>query len=200
MLNRFSPFAKRFIAAFIRCFLLVAWSKSVWAMQVDSAAEPAGEGQSTVFELKISGGLRYLSSDRAELRWVSNLPGESTVAYGSTRKLGAYVKSTSRGVSHSVVLTGLEPGQELYYRIAVQNESGRKLSAYYVVEAGMNYRLPEVAPGDAPSFSNASRFLDDLLQTDLSKLCGVVVVDAAVASDYLPSLLKQQNLTIIVAF
>lgn len=201
MLNRFSPVSKRFIAVLTQCFLLVAWSEFAWAMQVDSAVGPAGEQvQSTVFELKISGGLRYLSNDQAELRWVSNLPGESTVAYGSDRKLGAYVKSTSRGVSHSVVLTGLKPGQELYYRIAVQNESGRKLSAYYVVEAGMNYRLPEVAPSDAPPFSNASQFLDDLLQTDLSKLGGVVVVDAAVATDYLPSLLERQNLTIIVAF
>ena len=92
MLNRFSPVSKRFIAVLTQCFLLVAWSESAWAMQVDSAVGPAGEQvQSTVFELKISGGLRYLSNDQAELRWVSNLPGESTVAYGSDRKLGAYV-------------------------------------------------------------------------------------------------------------
>ena len=205
MLERFSRLSKTFITAGILCLVLMG-SESAWAMQVGSAAvsasnvDQAQASEPVVAELKISGGLRYLSSQKAELRWVSNLPGESTVAYGSDRKLGTFVKSTSRGVSHSVVLTGLEPGQELYYRVAVQHESGRKLSGYFVVESGMNYRLPKVTPRTALPFPDASRFLDDLLQAELSKLGGVVVLEAAIAEDYLGALLKKQNLTVIVAF
>ena len=40
-----------------------------------------------VASLKISGGVRYLSGSRAELRWESNLKGAAVVAYGVDKTL-----------------------------------------------------------------------------------------------------------------
>lgn len=169
---------------------------------IASPAEKTGSQEANVTDFQISGGLRYLSSSRAELRWESNLPGSSTVAYGTDRTLGTFVESSSRGTSHSVILENLELGRDLYYRIAVKHESGRKISEYFMVEAAMNYRLPELTEEQKASLlSNTETSVFPKVGDTLdAKVTGIFVVDHSVADECLPFLLSKQDLTTLVVF
>jgi len=186
----------------MRHFLLVA----LLFLCSDTTASPplqgAGDGSVSVSDLKISGGLRFLSATRAELRWESNLSGSATVAYGVNRQLGTLVQSNSLGTSHSVVLENLMPGSDLHYRIAVRHESGRKISDYFVVEAAMNYRLSEISQQQRSGFPKSKRSpsFKQGIETWAEECGGIIVVHHAIAEDCLSALLEQQGLTILVIF
>lgn len=153
-----------------------------------------------VASLKISGGVRYLSSSRAELRWESNLKGAAVVAYGVDKTLGTLVESKGVGTSHSVILEDLDPDMEIYYRIAVKHTSGRKISEFYRVEPGMNYRLPSINQ-DSPieGWSERSKFATSL-ESIVPSLSGIVVLDGQLADSCLSTLLRNGDISILVGF
>ena len=188
------------------CFAVLGFILAQDSYQAKVIASPANEEveetQKRVTDLQISGGLRYLSSTTAELRWESNLAGPSTVAYGTDRKLGTFVTSSGRGSSHTVLLENLETGADLYYRIAVNHESGRKISEFFLVEAAMNYRLPEVTAKQKDSLPSqvGSTVFSDLNDSWMDKLTGIVVVDHVMADACLSLLITKQELTTLVVF
>ena len=148
-----------------------------------------------VASLKISGGVRYLSSSRAELRWESNLKGAAVVAYGVDKTLGTLVESKGVGTSHSVILEDLDPDMEIYYRIAVKHTSGRKISEFYRVEPGMNYRLPSINQ-DSPieGWSERSKFATSL-ESIVPSLSGIVFLEGNLADSCLSSLLRSGDIS-----
>jgi outer membrane protein assembly factor BamB len=142
---------------------------------------------------RVNAGVRFMSPDRAELRWESNLEGAASVAYGSTRKLGKFVKSSEVGATHSVVLDGLEPGEALVYRIGVEHQGKRRISPFYSIEAGMNYSVPDV-----PRQSNNPAGLEQLVE-GLGQPGGIAVVIDPLVDSWARSLAEQSRMTVIAA-
>jgi outer membrane protein assembly factor BamB len=90
----------------------------------------------------------------------------------------------------------------LHYRIAVRHESGRKISDYFVVEAAMNYRLPEISQQQRSGFPKSKRspLFKQGIETWAKECGGIIVVHHAIAEDCLSALLQQQGLTTLVIF
>ncbi len=119
----------------------------IGACSGSSQASAAGSDKFTV-----RCGVRFLSPDSAEVVWESSLPGESSVAYGPTRKLGKVVASETSANFHRVVLNELQPGQNYHYRIGLKQDGRRRLSPIYELDGRMNYSPPTIdEPTNAPA-------------------------------------------------
>lgn len=103
-----------------------------------------GKTESPRQDFAVRCGVRFLTPNKAELRWESSIPGTASVAYGRTRKLGTIVDSLESGTSHQVDLAGLEPGNSYFYRIAVRNDGKRYFSPFYEFDSRMNYSPPVI--------------------------------------------------------
>jgi outer membrane protein assembly factor BamB len=116
----------------ICAFLIVA---SCWLLPAGAADDP---------QYAFRAGVRFLTPDSAEIIWESALPGESSVAFGPTRKLGTIVASDSSANFHRVVLKGLEPGRMYFYRIGTKVDGKRRFSPIYELDGRMNYSMPPI--------------------------------------------------------
>ena len=70
--------------------------------------------------------------------------GESSVAFGPTRKLGTVVSSDATANYHTAVLADLEPGRMYYYRIGMKLNGKRRFSPVHELDGRMNYAMPAI--------------------------------------------------------
>lgn len=103
-------------------------------------------------ELVVRAGVRFTTPETADIFWESSIPGDSSVAFGPTRKLGTILPSQSSATFHHVELAGLQPGQTYYYRVGVKRDGKRYFSPIYELDGRMNYSMPTIDhPGPEPS-------------------------------------------------
>ncbi len=92
-------------------------------------------------EFSVRAGVRFLTPESAEVSWETSSPGKSSVAFGPTRKLGTIIASESSANFHRVVLNGLEPGRNYFYRIGSIVAGKRRFSPIYEIDGRMNYSI-----------------------------------------------------------
>ncbi len=151
----------------VLCFLLVACLNGVWT-DVVSADES---------KFAVRAGVRFTTPETAEVFWESSIPGESSVAFGPTRKLGTIIPSKSSATFHRVELTGLEPGRTFFYRIGTKRDGKRYFSPIYELDGRMNYSMPMIddSGADPPGIDEVIASLKQpggyvvLLGTEVSK-------------------------------
>lgn len=69
-------------------------------------------------------GMSSLDWNSATVRWLTNLPANSTVEYGPTAAYGWTVSESSYGVRHEVVIPDLEENSLYHYRVVSTTEAG----------------------------------------------------------------------------
>ena len=166
------------------CSRLVVLILTVFGWQAVGAAEIANS-----FAVRL--GVRFLTPDTAELCWESTIAGQTSVAFGPTRKLGKIVPSLESGTSHRVILDGIEAGQSYFYRIAVRSEGKRYFSPFYEFDGRMNYSPPIIrAPTKEPQ--GLQSVLDELTQAG-----GYAIVDGGGAEAWAEALAAHTTMTVV---
>ncbi|UCG69208.1 MAG: fibronectin type III domain-containing protein [Thermoplasmata archaeon] len=64
----------------------------------------------------------------ASISWNSTMPANSTVEYGFTASYGSTVQNDTKVTSHTINLTGLEPGRSYHFRVSSYNDSLSSIS------------------------------------------------------------------------
>ena len=95
-------------------------------------------------EIAIPPVLRFTSPTSAMVEWESAQPGTGAVAFGQSEKLGTVTAAVSADTRHSARLTGLEPGQNYYYKVGTTIAGKRRLSPLYTFSTALNFSMPSV--------------------------------------------------------
>jgi outer membrane protein assembly factor BamB len=103
--------------------------------------------------------VRFLAPGKALLFWESSHPGKAIIGYGTTRKLGSIVESSSEDLRHEVILDNLQSHTRYSYRISSNTENGEKFSPLYEFDTSMNYMPAPTPDSDHPL---AKTYLKDL--------------------------------------
>ena len=80
------------------------------------------------FFINVSPTQSDLTTEGFTVKWETNVPGSSNIRYGLTSSLDEVINLTGSTTNHSVVLTGLEPG-EFYYVQAFSNDGNTEVSS-----------------------------------------------------------------------
>jgi predicted phosphodiesterase len=72
--------------------------------------------------------VQNVTGDSVVIDWRTDVPEDSVVEYGATPGLGSRVRGTPGSTNHQVILTGLSPDSDFYYRI-VTNASNLNSSS-----------------------------------------------------------------------
>lgn len=179
----------------VRLLLIAGLVQCLVAVHADGPIDPPPESvkvNGDAAEFVVHPGVRFLTPQSAEVRWETTIAGSSVLAYGSTRKLGSIVVSESAGTSHRVVLSGLIPGQDYWYRFGVKRDGKRSFSPIFQLEGRMNYTPPSV-----PS-SNSQNGVDKVIAR-LKQLGGYAVTYGAVPPSWAESIAAGTTMTVIAA-
>ena len=103
--------------------------------------------------------VRFLAPGKALLFWEASHPGKAIIGYGTTRKLGSIVESSSEDLRHEVILDNLQSHTRYSYRISANTENGEKFSPLYEFDTSMNYMPAPTPDSDHPL---AKTYLKDL--------------------------------------
>ena len=103
--------------------------------------------------------VRFLAPGKALLFWEASHPGKAIIGYGTTRKLGSIVESSSEDLRHEVILDNLQSHTRYSYRISANTENGEKFSPLYEFDTSMNYMPAPTPDSDHPL---AKTYLQDL--------------------------------------
>lgn len=128
--------------------MVVCWRNAFAVVCITAVGGIASTGPASASaadpKFSIRAGVRFLSPESAEVIWESSIAGESSVAFGPTRKLGTIVNSDSTANYHRVVLNELDPGRMYYYRIGTRQNGKRRFSPIYELDGRMNYAMPDL--------------------------------------------------------
>ncbi len=123
-------------------FAVCLWSTACFSISPSHAQQSVDMSSQMTYEVRP--GVRFLTPTTAEFRWESNLPGQSVVAYGTTRKLGEIAISDASGTFHEVVIDDLKPGKTYWYRFGTNQDGRRLFSEFYELEGKLNYTPPQI--------------------------------------------------------
>jgi hypothetical protein len=65
-----------------------------------------------------------ITDQAATIHWVTDIPGDSIVDYGPTAALGLLAGGADHTRHHDLLLTGLQPGTDYFYRVTSRDGSG----------------------------------------------------------------------------
>ncbi|MBT7216596.1 MAG: hypothetical protein HN570_15975 [Verrucomicrobia bacterium] len=105
--------------------------------------------------------VRFLAPGKALLFWEASHPGKAIIGYGTTRKLGSIVESSSEDLRHEVILENLKSHTRYSYRISANTENGEKFSPLYEFDTSMNYMPAPTPDSDHPLAKTYLRDLPD---------------------------------------
>ncbi|MGB7344375.1 MAG: PQQ-binding-like beta-propeller repeat protein [Pirellulaceae bacterium] len=165
--------------AFATCLLSTAFAQETHSVKEDS--QPA---------FAVHPGVRFLTASSAQLRWETTTPGEHTVAFGPSRKLGRFAKSESEGRSHRVVLDDLQSGRTYWYRFGKRQNGKLVFSPFFQFDAAMNYMPESIQSEDQNETIEA-------IVAHLRQKSGFAVTVGAIDWDWVESLAAQTMLTVV---
>ena len=105
--------------------------------------------------------------------WETSVPCLGVLEFGTDPSLGHYVAGAVSDTLHHVQLTGLTPGDTLYYRVWDSARASSEVFTYVVPDPADPFRF--VALSDIQSYSEDGRFLDTVSEI------GATAPDAAFA-------------------
>jgi len=91
-----------------------------------------------------------ITDTSATITWTTNEVSDSEVNYGKSTALGSTVSNSTMVISHSVTLTGLEPGNTYYYEVNSTDSSGNTATD----DNNSEYHTFTTTTSDTPSPGN----------------------------------------------